>query len=138
MAAFCTRKTSRRRVNLARPKAADLRFPTINSRSRMRSVRIVRAFVFFTGLAAVAAGQSTPQQVHTSPQQDPGVYSGRLKVEYPTPYEFATTEQIRAVLDRIHGYVVDAAPVRVINGDTGEAVTDLSKLPPTIALERTD
>ncbi len=104
----------------------------------MRFTRMVRASLFCIGLTAVAAGQSTPQQVHTSPQQNPGVYSGRLEVDYPTPYPLATTEQIRAVLDRIHDYVVEAAPVRVIDGDTGEAVTDLTKLPPTVALARTD
>ncbi len=104
----------------------------------MRFIRIVRAVVTCMGLAAVATGQSTPRQVYTSPQQDPGVYSGRLKVDYPTPYELATAEQIRSVLDRIHGYAIDAAPVRVIDGDTGEAITDLSKLPATVALARTD
>ena len=36
--------------------------------------------------------QSTPNQVHASPQADPGVYSGRLKVDYPTAYEPATAE----------------------------------------------
>ena len=100
----------------------------------MRFTRIVRASLFCIGFTAVASGQSTPQQVRTSPQQNPGVYSGRLEVDYPTPYPLATTEQIRAELDRIHDYVVEAAPVRVIDGDTGEAVTDLTKLPPTVAL----
>ena len=59
-------------------------------------------------------------------------------MNYPTAYELATSEQIRAVVDRIHTYAVQAAPVKVINGDTGEPVADLNKLPPTIALERTD
>ncbi len=90
------------------------------------------------GLAQVALAQQPPNKVTVSPQQEPGVYSGRLKVNYPTPYELATVEQIRAVVDRVHAYAVEAAPVRVVNGDTGEAVTDLTRLPPTIALERTD
>jgi unsaturated rhamnogalacturonyl hydrolase len=100
----------------------------------------IRMALFGAGLAvaAVAGAQQPPNTVTTSPQQDPGVYSGRLKVNYPTPYELATTEQIRAVVDRIHAYVVEAAPVRVINGDTGEAVTDMAKLPKSVALERTD
>ena len=66
------------------------------------------------------------------------MYSGRLKVDYPTPYEPATIEQIRATLERVHAYVETAAPVQVIDGDTGTPVPDLSKLPPQVALARTD
>jgi unsaturated rhamnogalacturonyl hydrolase len=88
--------------------------------------------------STLAAAQSTPQQVHVSPQQEPGVYSGRLKVDYPTPYEPATIEQIRATLERVHAYVDTAAPVQVIDGDTGSPVADLAKLPPQVALARTD
>jgi unsaturated rhamnogalacturonyl hydrolase len=85
-----------------------------------------------------AAGQSAPQQVTATPQQDAGVYSGRLKVSYPTPYELATVEQIRAVVDRIHAYVVEAAPVRAIDAETGEVAPDLNRLPANVALARTD
>jgi len=89
------------------------------------------------GIAALASAQSLPK-VHTaSPQTDPGVYSGRVKVEYPTPYEPATEQQIRAVLERVHGYLLEASPVRVIDADTGEAAA-LGKLPEHVALARTD
>lgn len=101
--------------------------------------RQVRACSILFGLC-VAAGtwaQSTPK-VHTaSPQTDPGVYSGRVKVDYPTPYEPATEEQIRTVLERVHGYLLEASPVRVVDADTGEAVS-LDKLPEHVALARTD
>ena len=53
-------------------------------------------------IAGPVVAQSTPTQVHTSPQVDPGVYSGRLKVDYPTPYEPATEEAIRKALEQIH------------------------------------
>jgi len=85
-----------------------------------------------------AVAQSTPAQVHTTPQTDPGVYTGRLKVEYPTPYEPATEADIRATLERVHAYLVQASPVQAANGDTGESVPDLSKLPAHVALARTD
>src|SRR5690348_1410783 len=89
-------------------------------------------------LGAHAAAQSTPN-VHTAtPQNDPGVYSGRLEVDYPTPYELAKPQEVRALLERIHAYVSQAAPVQVVNGETGEAVADLSKLPAQVALARTD
>ena len=48
--------------------------------------------------------QSTPKQVHTSPQEDPGVYSGRLKVDYPTPYELGAVDA-SADAERVHAYV---------------------------------
>jgi len=104
---------------------------------RHLSVRVLYAFLGLC-VAFAAAAQSVPEQHTATPQQDPGVYSGRLKVNYPTPYELTTPEQVRAMLERIHAYVSEAAPVRVINGQTGEAVTDLSKLPPQVALARTD
>jgi unsaturated rhamnogalacturonyl hydrolase len=109
----------------------------MTSFSRLRAARV---FVAVPALlcSSLASAQSTPNQVHTSPQQDPGVYSGRLKVDYPTPYEPATIEQIRATLERVHAYVDTAAPVQVIDGDSGAPVPDLSKLPPQVALARTD
>jgi unsaturated rhamnogalacturonyl hydrolase len=88
--------------------------------------------------ATFAAAQSKPVQVHTSPQADPGVYSGRLKVDYPTPYEPASIDDIRKTLEHVHAYLVQASPVQVIDGDTGEAVPDLDNLPERVALARTD
>ena len=66
-----------------------------------------------------------PRRSRCTPRrsQDPGVYSGRLKVDYPTPYEPATEEAIRKTLEQIHAYVDQAAPVRVIDGDTGAPVS---------------
>ena len=104
----------------------------------MRLVRSVGAACLCFCLAILARGQSAPNQVHTSPQADPGVYSGRVKVDYPTPYEPATVDEIRAVLERLHAYVDQAAPVAVVNGATGEAVSDLTHLPDVVALARTD
>jgi rhamnogalacturonyl hydrolase YesR len=103
-------------------------------------LRAARGFLAVPALvcSSFAIAQSTPNQVHTSPQQEPGVYSGRLEVDYPTPYEPATVEQIRATLQRVHAYVETAAPIRVVDGDTGAPVPDLAKLPPQVALARTD
>lgn len=89
-------------------------------------------------VAEAASAQSRPNQVTVSPQQNPGVYSGRLEVDYPTPYPPATEAQIRATLERVHAYVEKAAPIQVIDGDTGEPVQDLGQLPLQVALARTD
>lgn len=85
-----------------------------------------------------ARAQSTATQIDTPPQVDPGVYSGRLKPNYPTPYEPASEQSIRATLQRVHGYLEQASPLRVVDGETGAAVSDLNKLPARVALDRTD
>ena len=85
-----------------------------------------------------ANAQSVPERITATPQADPNVYSGRLKVNYPTAYEPAAEPEIRAVLDRLHGYVDVAAPISVLNADSGEKVADLGKLPANISLARTD
>lgn len=89
-------------------------------------------------VASVAWAQSTPTQIHTAPQVDPGVYGGRVKSDYPTPYEPATARSIEATLARIHAYLEQASPIRVVNGATGAVVSDLKKLPAQVALDRTD
>ncbi len=93
--------------------------------------------LFVLTASGVALSQSAPIQVTTSPRQDQGVYSGRLKVPYPTPYEFASEADIRKVMERVHGYLLTAAPVLPIDGDTG-APASLDKLPKHAALARTD
>ena len=77
---------------------------------------------------SAANAQSVPERITTSPQVDPNVYSGRLKVNYPTAYELAAEPQIRATLDRLHGYVDVAAPISVLNADSGEKVADLAQV----------
>ncbi|MEO8062994.1 MAG: glycoside hydrolase family 88 protein [Pseudomonadota bacterium] len=102
------------------------------------TTRLFRACLLMLCGVGVAFSQSTPNQIHTSPQADPGVYSGRLKVDYPTPYEPATADEIRKVLERVHAYLEKASPIQVMNAQTGEAVPDLANLPPQISLARTD
>ncbi len=89
-------------------------------------------------VASPAVAQSTATEIHTAPQVDPGVYSGRLKPDYPTPYEPASAQSIQATLQRVHAYLEQASPVRVVDGATGAVVSDLNKLPAQVALDRTD
>jgi unsaturated rhamnogalacturonyl hydrolase len=88
--------------------------------------------------ATTAIAQSTPTQIHTAPQADPGVYSGRVQPDYPAPYEPASEQSIQATLQRVHAYLETASPVRVVDGATGTVVADLKKLPAQVALDRTD
>ena len=88
--------------------------------------------------AASAWAQSPPNVSTAKPQQDAGVYSGGLKVSYPTPYEPASEAQIRATLDRVLAYLEKASPVAVLDADTGATVRDLNRLPKHVTLARTD
>ena len=101
-----------------------------------RPVR-VSAILFGLGVAFAAAGQSTPN-VHTaSPQTDPGVYSGRVKVEYPTLYRTRDRSADPRRVERVHGYLLEASPVHAITR-TRARPASLDKLPEHVALARTD
>jgi unsaturated rhamnogalacturonyl hydrolase len=97
-----------------------------------------RLWLLLTFVTSSAFAQSTPTQIHTAPQVNPGVYSGRLQPDYPTPYEPATEQSIQVTLQRVHAYLEEASPVRVVDGATGAVVSDLKKLPAQVALDRTD
>ena len=104
----------------------------------IRNLRAGGLCFLLAALVSLAWSQSTPNQVQTPPQVDAGVYSGRLKVDYPTRYEPATIDEVRAVLERVHAYVDQAAPLSVLNAETGQPVSDLARLPTQVSLERTD
>src|SRR4029079_1245520 len=57
---------------------------------------------------------------------------------YPTTYELATEESIRKTLEQVLAYVDVAAPVQVLDDETGEPVADLKRLPAKAVLARTD
>ena len=98
-------------------------------------MKIICRFVPALLLAAPMFAQ-TP-----SPAEKPSpivINSGRISPAYPMPYAPASAAEIKTVLDRVLGYLETASPVRVINRDTREAVTDLTHLPPQVAFDRTD
>ena len=66
------------------------------------------------------------------------INADRIAPAYPVPFAPARPEEIKAVLDRVLAYLEKASPVRIVNRDTKEVVTDLTKLPPNAGLDRTD
>jgi unsaturated rhamnogalacturonyl hydrolase len=69
------------------------------------------------------------------------INSGRIPPAYPTPYEPAPVAGIKATLDRVLGYLEAASPIKVvkiIDRNTREPVTDLTKLSGPVAFDRTD
>ncbi|MFC4314345.1 glycoside hydrolase family 105 protein [Steroidobacter flavus] len=103
----------------------------------LATTRSMLALTMFA-MAGTAFAQSKAHQIHTSPQADPGVYSGRVTPNYPTPYEPASVQSIETTLQRVHAYLEQASPVRIVDGATGTPVPDLKKLPALAALDRTD
>jgi unsaturated rhamnogalacturonyl hydrolase len=64
-----------------------------------------------------------------------------LMVSFLTSAAFAQTapptqDSIREVMNRVHGYLLTATPLRPVNGDTGAAVT-LDTMPKNVALAKT-
>ncbi len=52
---------------------------------------------------------------------------GRIP-EYPVPYEYPTVDGIKDVLNRVRGYYESTSPQKIIDAETGEEITDFSKL----------
>lgn len=87
-------------------------------------------------LAAPLLAQPTPSADRAAPEPTV-INSGRISVDYPTPYSPASPEEIKAVLTRILGYLDKETPIKLVNRDTREPVTDLTKLSGNVAFERT-
>jgi rhamnogalacturonyl hydrolase YesR len=80
--------------------------------------------------ATVLTAQPVPDPVDTLL-----INSGRVPPAYPIPYAPAAPAEIKAVLDRVLGYLETTSPVLVVNLETREPVTDLAQLPPRTGLQ---
>lgn len=61
-----------------------------------------------------------------------------LQPDYPVPYGIPKIENIKASLEKIHGYLNEVTPTEFINTKTNETVTDLSKIDENTALKKGD
>lgn len=95
-------------------------------------------FLSMMSFAAMCGAQTKPVESRESPQTQPGVYSGSLKVPYPTPYEPASVEDIQRTLERIYSYIDATTPARIVDAASGKPVDANKPLPKQAALERTD
>jgi len=80
----------------------------------------------------------TPVPESQSPTTTPFFNSGHIAPDYPTPYAPASVANIKATMDRVLVYLEGSTPIKVINRDTKEPVTDLTKLSGNVAFDRTD
>lgn len=65
------------------------------------------------------------------------INSGRIPPAYPMPYPPASSEEIKSVLTRMLDYLETASQAKLIDRDTRQPVTDLTKLPANVAFDRT-
>ena len=89
-------------------------------------------------LAATTLQAQPPAPVAPPPGAPVFFNSSRLPPAYPTPYAPASVAEIKATLDRVLVYLEAASPVRVVNPDTREPVTDLGRLAGPVTFDRTD
>ena len=90
-------------------------------------------------LVGATSAPAQPTPAAASPDSPPAPFSlTRIPPAYPTPYAPATAEEIKAVLDRVLGYLEEASPVHVVDRDTQQPVADLDHLPPHPVFARTD
>ena len=61
-----------------------------------------------------------------------------MKPVYTVPYEPATKEGIKKVLDKIYTYLNAVTPAQMVNKQSGEAVTDVSKIDSNTVLQQGD
>ena len=93
-------------------------------------LRLLAAAALLAGSAFAAAPAQTPSTV-------PFIPPSPIAPAYPTPYEPASVDEIKTVLDRVLAYLEDASALRIIDRDTQQPVTDLARLPARPAFERT-
>jgi len=71
-----------------------------------------------------------PPLARANPAPAEPLESLRVEPAYPIAYTPATPADIKAVLDRVRGYLETASPVRIVDRDTGQPVADPAHLPP--------
>ena len=59
-----------------------------------------------------------------------------LQPDYKVPYGVPAVETIKADMDRVLRYLEDCTPTRVVNKNTGEVITDYTKIDADAQLER--
>ena len=73
-----------------------------------------------------------------APQTDSNTPLHQLKPNYPVPYGIAKSEEIAAVLNRIHGYLDEVTPAAFVNSKTGEVLSDLTRIDENTTLKPGD
>ena len=94
--------------------------------------------VFLLFVAVVAPIFSIVAQRNVTNANDSNTPLHLLQPDYPIAYGIPKTEEIKAVLDRIHGYLNAVTPPELVDSKTGETLTDLTKIDENTALKKGD
>ena len=86
-----------------------------------RNLKTIRSVL----LLVLTCGSVISQQ---PPQTDSNTPLHRLKPNYPVPYGLIKTEEVAAVLNRVHAYLDQVTPAAFVNSKTNEVITDLAKI----------
>ena len=90
-------------------------------------------------LTAAWLGSQTPSGQSVAPgagQVSAPVNPDRIAPKYPVAYGPATPESIQEVLKRVHAYLENCTPARLVLSKTKEPVADISKAPPDAVFEQ--
>ena len=93
--------------------------------------------VFFFGLASVLA-QPTPSAPPPAGSNPAAISVRSIQPNYPVPYAPASVAEITAVLNRVRDYVETATPVRLVDSQSNEEITDFAKPNPNATIARGD
>jgi unsaturated rhamnogalacturonyl hydrolase len=111
------------------------RFNTPNSSTAMKRILKTSFNVTLSCLALIVPievqAQNTAAQSNAVPANP-----GRMSPDYPVPYGPTTVAAITEVLDRVHAYLDANTPARLVNKQTGAAITDFSKPDANAVIER--
>ncbi len=90
------------------------------------------------GLASLLASMAPavePSAAAPAAEAPPRAFTlSRIPPVYPVPYQPASEAEIRAVLERVHGYLAQVSGFTVVDRDTGKTVEDLDNPPAHVAL----
>ncbi|HEU5078893.1 MAG TPA: glycoside hydrolase family 88 protein [Opitutaceae bacterium] len=103
--------------------------------------KFATSLLFLSGFSLAFAQSPTAPTDTPTPAAQPAT-SARTPTasapKYPVPYAPASVQEIRAVMDRVLGYLETANAVKIVDAETEAPATDLSHLPEKPSFAKTD
>lgn len=103
----------------------------------MSSKSIFRQTILLSCLFSVTIS-CTQRDNESSVSNDVNTPLHLLKPDYPVFYGETTIEDVKAVIDRVHGYLDDVTPTILVNKETDAVVTDLANIDTNTIFKRGD
>ena len=84
-------------------------------------MKTITAFLLLVLLCQTVVTQQPPQTDSNTPLH-------QLKPNYPVPYGIAKSEEIAALLQRVHSYLDEVTPTAFVNSQTHQVLADLTRI----------